>query len=90
MKTDDIEGGGEVISDGVTVWVNDERGYCLARFGRAGIDVHQPPGAAAAVGECLFCTHAWCTADDWPLFVAKVAEHHGVTVGDHHRPRRFR
>jgi len=46
-----------------TVWVN--RGACIGRFGRMGIDIHREPEDAMALGECLLCTHKPTTKDDW-------------------------
>jgi hypothetical protein len=74
-----------VESDGITVWVNGYKGL-LGRFGRAGIDVHQPLKDQQQKGECLYCTHEQTTPDDWPTFVAKMREHHGVEVPEKHRP----
>lgn len=79
----------EVVSDGITVWVNSAKGN-LARFGRNGIDIHRSPVQGRQTVECLFCTHAKVTAADWELFVTKVREHHGIEVGDQYRPDRFR
>lgn len=80
----------EVVSDGVTVWVNDERGGNIARFGRMGIDIHHPAMEQASKSPCLHCTHAPVTAADWETFKTKLLEHHGVSVGDEYKPRRFR
>lgn len=71
----------------MTVWVNSAYGYCLGRFGRMGIDVHRPPDIKA--GECLHCTHGPVTVEDWYVFVAKMKEHHGVTVLQRYMPKRF-
>ena len=79
----------EIDSDGTTVWVNGVGG-CIARFGKAGIDIHRPLSEQRTKGECLFCTHGFVTPEDWPLFQAKVLEHFGITVPDKYKPKRFR
>lgn len=79
----------QITSDGVTVWVNGERGL-LGRFGRNGIDVHHAPSAQQTKGECLFCTHAPTTIEDWETFRAKMQEHYGIVVPRSHLPERFR
>lgn len=80
----------EITTDGITVWVaSGENGHCLGRFGRMGIDVHQPPSDDSG-RECLHCTHAPVTAKDWETFKAKMLEHHGVEVSDEYKPERFR
>lgn len=78
----------EVISNGVTVWVNRE--WCLARFGPYGIDIHRTPSEQRATGtECLFCTQGPTSFDDWKLFQQKVQELYGIEVEDKHCPERF-
>lgn len=77
-----------VQSDGVTVWVNGPA-FCMGRFGRNGIDIHRAPGSQLELGECLFCTHAPTTEEDWETFKTKMNELYGVTVSDKHRPDRF-
>lgn len=78
----------EILSDGVTVWVNSDKGYCLGRFGRMGIDVHRPPGDTK--GECLYCTHAPVTARDWKMFKTQMKRHHNVVVTDQDKPLRLK
>lgn len=73
----------EIQSDGVTVWVHGPTGT-IGRFGRNGIDVH-----AEDTASCLHCTHDVTTAQDWVTFQLKMLEHHGVVVGDEHKPVRF-
>lgn len=75
-------------SDGITVWVNGVGGL-LGRFGKTGIDIHQPLAAQVEKGECLFCTHTFVTAEDWLLFKAKMLEHFGIKVSDRYKPKRF-
>jgi hypothetical protein len=75
----------QIMSDGVTVWVNGPNGS-LARFGAMGIDVH-----TADTTGCLYCTHGpTATEEQWRAFVDAVAEHHHVAVTDDHRPGRIR
>jgi hypothetical protein len=78
----------EISSDGVTVWINEDRGL-IARFGRMGIDIHRTREEDGCLGICLFCTQKRATADDWDLFVAKVMEHYGIEVDSKFRPERF-
>jgi len=79
-----------VDSDGKTVWVNGRDGL-LGRFGVNGIDIHHPLTAQVELGsECLFCTHAPTTAEDWDLFVGKMFSEFGIVVLKEHRPDRFR
>lgn len=78
----------EIISDGVTVWVNGQTGL-LGRFGKTGIDIHRPMEEQSCKGVCLFCTHASVTASDWPVFVAKMEEHFGIVVPARYKPKRF-
>lgn len=77
----------DISTDGVTVWVHDHTGYCIGRFGRMGIDIHRLP---TDKGECLFCTHAAVTADDWVVFQQQMKLLHDVEVADSFTPRRFR
>lgn len=79
----------EIHSDGVTVWVNSLNGL-IGRFGRQGIDIHRVLRQQSSSGECLYCTHAKTVASDWPIFVAKMEELHGVHVPENHKPKRFR
>jgi hypothetical protein len=75
----------EIFSDGRIVWVNGgDTGGAIGRFGLNGIDVH-----TADTTGCLHCTHERTEAADWDIFVSKMREHHGVKVGDEHRPERF-
>jgi hypothetical protein len=75
-------------SDGRTVWVNAPA--LIGRFGVQGIDIHRPIEEQAEGGECLYCTHAPTTLDDWRTFQAKMKEFYGVTVSDRYMPERFR
>ena len=79
----------EVVSDTRTVWVNSGKtGHCLGRFSRWGIDIHAEYDASAAeVRECIQCTHVEPTLSGWQQFLAGMWHHHGVTVGDDHKPR---
>lgn len=78
-------------TDGVTVWINSGEGFCYARFGRMGIDVHRVPDFDRGVEkECLFCTHEVVVPKDWETFKTKVLEFHGIPITDLHKPKRFR
>lgn len=75
----------EVFSNGESVWVNGGfTGGAIGRFGRNGIDVHSEDTAS-----CLYCTHEPTTAADWETFKREMLRHHGVVVGDAHRPERL-
>jgi hypothetical protein len=78
-----------VESDGITVWVNGAGGL-LGRFGKAGIDIHRSSQDQLDKGECLFCTHAFVTEKDWPLFKEKMLEHFSIKVSDRYKSKRFR
>lgn len=65
----------EVITDGLVVWVNDRRG-CVARFSKAGVDVHRPGSDI----ECLWCTHERPSLVEWVRFVLVVQEQHGHDI----------
>lgn len=78
----------EIETDGITVWVNRE--WCLARFGKMGIDIHRSPDEAKEKGQCLFCTHGPTTIEDWELFKQKMLELYGVEVSDEYKPDRFK
>jgi hypothetical protein len=76
----------EIISDGRTVWVNDEVGN-IGRFSWTGIDVHptiieQMDGAS----ECLACTHGLTHLADWRNFQSLMKQHYHVDVSDRHMP----
>lgn len=70
--------------DAKTLWINGPEGL-LARFGMLGIDIHKDNGCAGG-----YCTHRLTTREDWELFKVKVAEIHGIIVGDRHMPERLR
>lgn len=80
--------GYEVISDGVTVWVN--KGWLLGRFGRYGIDIHRDINEQSTKGECLHCTHTETGPAEWEDFVVKMKELHGIVVAEKYRPKRCR
>lgn len=78
-------------TDGITVWVTDHEGTCIARFGRLGIDIHHNREGQIDTGsQCLHCTHEPTTEEDWHIFVAEVQKHHGVKVSRKFMPKRFK
>lgn len=79
----------DVTSDGNTVWVNGPEG-CIGRFGKGGIDIHRPASEQMEKGQCLHCTHAITTDDDWRTFVAEMDQFFGVKITDDHKPDRLR
>lgn len=76
-------------TDGITVWVNGGGGL-IGRFGRQGVDIHQPMSEQQTHGECLFCTHGPTTPADWDTFVEKMLELHQIKVSAKFKPKRFR
>jgi hypothetical protein len=76
----------EILTDGITVWVNSQTGHTIGRFGKLGIDIHN-----ATSDGCLYCTHSETTLDDWFIFVGAMIGFHGVTVDPRrYMPERFR
>lgn len=74
----------EITTDGITVWINGE-GALLGRFGVMGVDIHTQD-----MGECLQCTHARTTPEDWEDFKTGMLTHYGVVIADKYKPVRFR
>lgn len=80
----------DVTTDGVTVWVSGASGESLGRFGRMGIDIHQPFEVQASGGpQCLECTHGPTTLEHWNRFRVAMVEHYGIDVPERFRPKRF-
>ena len=74
----------EILSDGSRVWVNDSQGGCIGRFSKAGIDIHRTVEEQISSGtQCLACKPG---SRDWDAFVGGMMEHHGVNIGQEHRP----
>ena len=80
----------DITSDGVTVWVNNDVGYCLGRFGKMGIDIHSNPKSVKEMQQCILCTHEQTTLGDGHRFIEGMRQHHNITVPDEYRPTRFR
>ena len=77
----------EILTGSNAVWVNDQTGHCIGRFGRLGIDVHHPAEQALAEpSQCLACTHGPTGEGEWQRFRALMLEHHRVAVPDAARP----
>lgn len=76
----------QLISDGKTVWVNDEEGACVGRFGSGGVDVHRPAGEQELHGQCLDCIKgepfrlppSWM----WKAFKRSMKKHYGISIPD--------
>lgn len=76
----------EIISSATATWVNDGSG-CIGRFGKNGIDVHRTVlDQVSGVSECLACTHAPTTEDDWQEFRRLMQFHYNIAVPDDARP----
>ena len=72
----------QVSADGGTVWVHGEDGSTVGRFAkRFGMDVHttvtEQLGGAC---QCLHCTHAPATVQDWQLFCELMHRHYGIDL----------
>lgn len=80
--------GHEVAWDGATVWINAPDGCNVARFGRAGVDVHVGMAEQMATGrQCLDCReHGGAPRESWERFLASIREHHGVEIPEMARP----
>lgn len=77
------------------VWVNDQNGCCIGRFGRLGVDVHYTvdPETLEHVdkhGNPMHGVCADCAAvpglEGWERFKASMLEVHDVVVTDDHKP----
>ena len=78
----------EIASDGRTVWVNDATGCCIGRYCEGNIDVHHTGPDQVVYGrQCLACAHGDHSLAMWDDFLALMRDHHGIEVGEHHRPR---
>lgn len=72
----------QIDTDGRTVWVNNDRGYCIGRFSAKGIDVH----TTGQDTHCLYCevgVAPFASHPDhgqWLVFIAKMKEHYDVDV----------
>ena len=64
----------EIMTDGITVWVNTPEGL-IGRLGPRGIDVHAKPGSDV---HCLDCRRL--PENPWESFVGSMEKHHGVTI----------
>jgi hypothetical protein len=84
-------GHNQIISDGKTVWVNGQRGECIARLSGfediAAVDVHQPLDVQRETGkECLDCRNDLRGSEAWQHFVAALDRYFGIVVDERHRP----
>jgi hypothetical protein len=71
-------------TDGTTVWVHNDSGFTIARFGRMGIDVHNDQADG-----CLHCTHERTDSyEAWCEFVAAVHRYHGILIEAEYQPQR--
>ena len=76
--------------DGTTVWVN-MGGAAIARFGRYGIDIHQPADVTVETGRvCLYCTHETVTVESWEIFCAKMLEFYDLKIPVSACPKRLK
>lgn len=82
----------EITSDGVTVWVNDNMGTCIGRFGKLGFEVHRDTeGQLSGGSQCLACNERTDDFEaDWATFKADMLRFYGVAVGDAVKPRNTR
>lgn len=78
----------QISVDRTTVWINGPDGSCVGRFSPTAYEVHKDVAAQLAGGsQCLLCApRSRDFAADWATFVAGMAEHYGVEVGDRYKP----
>jgi len=74
-----LVGNFQIETDKITVWVNNTKGFCVARFGKKGIDIHNTLKEQERTGvECIFCTHGNTTYEDYMLFQEKMKEFYNL------------
>jgi hypothetical protein len=88
----------QVETDGITVWVNTERG-CIARFGEYAYEIQSAHGRFASSYEMVALTpkelfhspppHPLIKLH-WSAFVKKMKELYKFEVPEKYMPRRFR
>lgn len=78
----------EITSDGRMVWINDNSGCCVGRFGKNGIDVHHSGPMQMDLGEqCLEFKIGPTNFSDWRDFQGAMKRHYRVMVKDAHMPK---
>ena len=86
-------GGHEVLTDGVTVWVNSGTdGRSIARFTKYGVDVH----GHGYETPCIDCFPGsgggplpQTTVSDWRRFCESVEKNYGTAIPDEYMPPRL-
>lgn len=77
----------EIISNGLTVWVNEATGMCIGRFSSRGVDVHRDAESQLrGDAQCLDCTHDLPFDESWDRFVESMFKHHGITIPTELKP----
>lgn len=71
----------EIMTDGVTVWINVQQGL-IGRLGPRGIDVHSKPGDPAI---CLDCGRL--PEKPWERFVESMKKYHSVALDQKWQPK---
>lgn len=66
----------ELLTNGLTVWVNTGEAGAIARFGRQRMDIHNAENTA--------CAH--CGAPSWRIFIKQMKEVHGLEIPEDFRP----
>lgn len=63
------------------VWVHCSDGSTVARFGLAGLDLHNSvTEQMQGKPECRLCTHGWVNQQDWALFRERVLDWWNVAI----------
>lgn len=72
----------DVSADRSTVWVHALDGSTVGRFSKVfGMDVHRTiTEQMAGASQCLHCTHARPSKDEWLKFCELMSQHHGIEV----------
>lgn len=78
----------EIITSLDTVWVNQNDGMCVGRFGKRAVDIHASTQEQLQGEHCKDC-YSYKPKEveqAWERFVTGMALHHGVKLTNKHRP----
>lgn len=88
MKLEIIVGNTQMLTDGKTIWVNDNTGCCIGRFSARGVDVHNTGANQMKLDkQCLDCFHEGSPTALWERFRSSMLTHHGVEIPEEFRPK---
>lgn len=77
----------EILTDGMTVWVNSQSGMCIGRFSKFGVDVHNDLEIQENGGvQCLDCCHDLPHPEAWDRFVSSMQRHYDIALSEDLRP----